>query len=120
MNGTIVILHIAVFLAGWTGIFGRLISLSGLPLVLYRILVSVRVLVAVLGGMKKLHWVGLRPMLKIAGCGVLLAVHWVAFFASIQASNVSIGVTCVATSCFFTALFDPLINGQKFHSGKFY
>ena len=78
MNGTIVILHIAVFLAGWTGIFGRLISLSGLPLVLYRILVSVLVLVAVLGGMKKLHWVGLRPMLKIAGCGVLLAVHWVA------------------------------------------
>lgn len=113
MNGTIVILHIAVFLAGWTGIFGRLISLSGLPLVLYRILVSVLVLVAVLGGMKKLHWVGLRPMLKIAGCGVLLAVHWVAFFASIQASNVSIGVTCVATSCFFTALFDPLINRTK-------
>lgn len=113
MNGTIVILHIAVFLAGWTGIFGRLISLSGLPLVLYRILVSVLVLVAVLGGVKKLHWVGLRPMLKIAGCGVLLAVHWVAFFASIQASNVSIGVTCVATSCFFTALFDPLINRTK-------
>lgn len=113
MNGTIVILHIAVFLAGWTGIFGRLISLSGLPLVLYRILVSVLVLVAVLGGMKKLHWVGLRPMLKIAGCGVLLAVHWVAFFASIQASNVSIGVTCVATSCFFTALFEPLINRTK-------
>ena len=113
MNSTIIILHIAVFLAGWTGIFGRLISLSGLPLVTYRILVSVIVLLAVLGGMKKLHWVGLRPMLKIAGCGVLLAVHWVAFSASIQASNVSIGVTCVATSCFFTALFEPLINRTK-------
>jgi len=113
MNSTIIILHIAVFLAGWTGIFGRLISLSGLPLVTYRILVSVIVLLAVLGGMKKLHWVGIRPFLKIAGCGVLLAVHWVAFFASIQASNVSIGVACVATSCFFTALFDPLINKTK-------
>lgn len=60
MNSTIIILHIAVFLAGWTGIFGRLISLSGLPLVTYRILVSVIVLLAVLGGMKKLHWVGIR------------------------------------------------------------
>ena len=30
---TLLILHIAVFLAGWTGIFGRLISLGGLPLV---------------------------------------------------------------------------------------
>lgn len=35
---TLILLHLAVFLAGWTGIFGRLISLSGLPLVWYRIL----------------------------------------------------------------------------------
>ena len=30
---TLIILHIAVFLAGWTGIFGRIITLGGLPLV---------------------------------------------------------------------------------------
>ena len=36
-----------------------------------------------------------------------------AFFASIQASNVSIGVACVATSCFFTTLFHPLINRKR-------
>ena len=38
---TLLLLHLAVFLAGWTGIFGRLISLSGLPLVWYRMAVSV-------------------------------------------------------------------------------
>lgn len=32
-NRVLWILHTAVFLAGWTGIFGRLISLAGLPLV---------------------------------------------------------------------------------------
>ena len=37
----LLLLHLAVFLAGWTGIFGRLISLSGLPLVWYRMAVSV-------------------------------------------------------------------------------
>ncbi|MBR5607800.1 MAG: DMT family transporter, partial [Bacteroidaceae bacterium] len=42
-----------------------------------------------------------------------LALHWVAFFASIQASNVSIGVACVATSCFFTTLFDPIVNRKR-------
>ena len=41
---TLILLHTAVFLAGWTGIFGRLISLGGLPLVWYRIMVSVAVL----------------------------------------------------------------------------
>ena len=110
---TLMILHIAVFLAGWTGIFGRLISLGGLPLVWYRMIASVIVLAAVLGSMGKLHRTAWKSVMKIGGCGVLLAIHWVAFFASIQASNVSIGVACVATSCFFTTLFDPLVNRKR-------
>lgn len=111
---TLFILHIAVFLAGWTGIFGRLISLGGLPLVWYRMITSVIVLFAVLAFMKRIHQTGWKGVMKICGCGVLLALHWVAFFASIQASNVSIGVACVATSCFFTTLFDPLVNQKRF------
>ena len=110
---TLMILHIAVFLAGWTGIFGRLISLGGLPLVWYRMITSVIVLAAVLGCMRKLHRTGWKAVMKIGGCGILLALHWVAFFASIQASNVSIGVACVATSCFFTTLFDPMVNRRR-------
>jgi len=107
---TLILLHSAVFLAGWTGIFGRLISLGGLPLVWYRIMVSVAVLAIVLAFMGRLHKVGWAAFAKIAGCGSILALHWVAFYASIQASNVSIGVACIATSCFFTTLLDPLIN----------
>lgn len=110
---TLIILHIAVFLAGWTGIFGRIISLGGLPLVWYRMIASVIVLFVVLAFMKRIHKTALGAMMKICGCGILLALHWVAFFASIQASNVSIGVACVATSCFFTTLFDPLVNRKK-------
>ena len=45
---TLLLLHLAVFLAGWTGIFGRIISLSGLPLVWYRMAVSVVTLTIVL------------------------------------------------------------------------
>ena len=68
---------------------------------------------AVLGCMRKLHRTGWKAIMKIGGCGILLALHWVAFFASIQASNVSIGVACVATSCFFTTLFDPMVNRRR-------
>jgi len=107
---TLLILHAAVFLAGWTGIFGRLIQLGGLPLVWYRIMVSVVTMVLVLAVMGRLHKVDRTALLQIAGCGVLLALHWTAFFASIQASNVSIGVACIATTCFFTTISDPLIN----------
>jgi len=108
-----ILLHTGVFLAGWTGVFGRLISLSGLPLVWYRIMVSVVVLAGVMALMKRLHRSGWKAVAKMAACGVLLAVHWVAFYASIQSSNVSIGVACIATSCFFTTLLNPLINRKR-------
>ena len=107
---TLIILHLAVFLAGWTGIFGRLVSLGGLPLVWYRIMVSVVTLALVLALTGRLHRVGRKALLQIGGCGILLALHWTCFFASIQASNVSIGVACIATTCFFTAVFNPLID----------
>ncbi|MBR3012687.1 MAG: DMT family transporter [Bacteroidales bacterium] len=107
---TLILLHLAVFLAGWTGIFGRIISLGGLPLVWYRSMVALGVLAAVLALTRRLYRVPLAAVLRIAGCGVLLGIHWVAFYASIKASNVSVGVACIATSCFFTAIFEPLIN----------
>jgi drug/metabolite transporter (DMT)-like permease len=109
----VVLLHTAVFLAGWTGILGRLITLGGLPLVWYRMMVSVVLLALVLALMKRLHRIGWKAVAMIASCGAVLSLHWVAFYASIQASNVSIGVACIATSCFFTTLLDPLINRKR-------
>ena len=110
---TQILLHTAVFLAGWTGIFGRLISLGGLPLVWYRMMVSLAVLAIALAALGRLHRISWSAFARIAGCGAFLALHWVAFYASIQASNVSIGVACIATSCFFTTLLDPLINRKR-------
>lgn len=110
---TLIILHIAVFLAGWTGLFGRWISLDGLPLVWYRIMVSVVTLVAFMALSGKLHRSGWRAVWRIAALGILLSLHWVAFYASIKASNVSVGVACIATSCFFSVVFDPIINRRR-------
>ena len=60
-----------------------------------------------------MHTLPWKSLAKIAGCGGILALHWVAFYASIQSSNVSIGVACIATSCFFTTLLDPLLNRKR-------
>ena len=110
---TLILLHSAVFLAGWTGIFGRLITLGGLPLVWYRMMVSIPTLAVVLAFVHRFHRLHWKSFLMIAGCGGILALHWVAFYASIQASNVSVGVACIATSCFFTTLLNPLINRKR-------
>ena len=111
---TLVLLHLAVFLAGWTGIFGRMISLGGFPLVWIRVLISVPTLLLVMAVLRRLHKVPMTSVWPIAACGIILALHWVAFYASIQASNVSVGVACIATSCFFTTIFNPLINRKRF------
>lgn len=110
---TLILLHLAVFLAGWTGIFGRLITLSGLPLVWYRMLVSVVTLFLVLLAMRRFHIPKGKDLTRICACGFILATHWVAFYASIQASNVSVGVACIATTSFFTALLNLFFNRKE-------
>lgn len=110
---TLLLLHLAVFLAGWTGIFGRVISLDGLPLVWYRVLIALPVLLGVLALTGRLHRSSRGAVLRFSSLGILLALHWVAFYESIQTSNVSVGVACIATSCFFSALFEPLLSRRR-------
>ena len=54
-----------------------------------------------------------RRFLQLCGCGALLGIHWMLFYGSIKASNVSIGVICFSLIGFFTALFEPLIYKRK-------
>lgn len=63
--------------------------------------------------LKKLHRVPWHDMKRIASVGLLLAAHWLFFYGSIKASNVSIGVVCLSLMSFFTALFEPLINRHR-------
>lgn len=69
------------------------------------------------GVLRMSHAVSLPPrrhLLRMSGCGMLLAIHWVLFYASIKASNVSIAVVCIALNGFFTALLEPLIIHRRF------
>ena len=103
-------LHISVLLAGFTGVFGKLITLNETTLTWYRIFFTALVLI-VFTGLPRVSW---KKLLQIAGCGSLLGLHWLLFYASIKASNISIGVVCFASMCFFTSIFEPLIIRKKF------
>ena len=102
-------LHLSVLLAGFTGLFGKLITLNETTLVWYRVLFTAMILI-VFTGFPKVGW---RKFMQIAGCGTLLALHWMLFYGSIKASNISIGVVCFALVGFFTALFEPMIFHRK-------
>ena len=102
-------LHLSVFLAGFTGLFGKLITLNEVDIVWYRMMFTTMILL-VFTGIPRIGW---RKVLLTSGCGTLLGLHWILFYASIKASNVSIGVVCFATVGFFTALLEPLIHHHR-------
>lgn len=55
-----------------------------------------------------------RGKWAIGKTGVLITLHWLFFYASIKYSNISIGVVCYCLTSFFTAIFKPLIDQEKF------
>lgn len=106
-------LHTAILLAGGTGLFGRLISIGELPLVCIRVILAAMILLAIMWRGKHLCRLPWNHLSKIMGCGVLLAVHWVLFYGSIKAANVSIGAVCLALIGFFTALSEPILFHRR-------
>lgn len=108
-------LHISVLLAGFTGLFGRLITLNEVDIVWYRMLFTSCILL-VFTGLPRVGW---RKFLQLCGCGALLGLHWILFYGSIKASNVSIGVICFSLIGFFTALFEPIIFKKRFSGLEF-
>lgn len=106
-------LHIAVFLAGFTAILGKLIGLNEGILVWYRMLLAVLSLAAILQYRKQLVKLSLKEAVPIFFVGTIIAIHWVTFYGSVKYGNVSIAVVCISGSGFFTAFFDPLVNRRR-------
>lgn len=116
MRKAFIQLHTAVFLAGFTGILGRLITLNEALLVWYRLLITVVTLWALYFFQNKLHRVSWAGIGRIAGVGVIVALHWVTFYASIKYANVSVALVCFSAIGFFTAILEPLITRKPFNT----
>lgn len=106
-------LHLAVFLAGFTGVLGRLITINEALLVWYRMFFSALILLAISMFTKKiklLHW---KEMLPLIGIGGIIALHWVSFYGSIKYANISVALVCFSSVGFFSSFLDPLISNRK-------
>jgi drug/metabolite transporter (DMT)-like permease len=106
-------LHFIIFIWGFTAVLGALISIEAIPLVWYRMfLASVFIYLFV-----KFRKIDLRFTYKVlAGfffAGLLIALHWLAFFGAIKASNVSVTLAIMSTGAFFTSLLEPLLYKRK-------
>jgi len=115
MRKAFIQLHIAVLLAGLTGILGRLITLNEGWLVWWRLLFASVTMWILFGFMKRLQKISRADMIQIMGIGVIAALHWVSFFGSIKYANVSVALVCFSAVGFFTAIFEPLVTRHRFN-----
>ncbi|MFT3711625.1 MAG: DMT family transporter [Archangium sp.] len=107
------LMHLTVFVWGFTAILGRLISISALPLVFYRLLVVVSVMPFII------RWRGLplrvsaAHLRKFTVVGVLVAIHWLCFYGCIKYAGIAVAVLTLSTLTFFTALLEPLVFKRR-------
>jgi len=113
MKKALIQLHIAIFLAGFTGVMGRLITLNEGLLVWYRLLITVVTMWIIFSLNRKIQKISFKDISKISGVGVIAAMHWVTFYGSIKYSNVSVALVCFSSVGFFTALLEPLFHSKR-------
>lgn len=102
-------LHLAVMLFGITAILGDLISLTAVPLVWWRVLITSVSLLFLIKMGRDLGQLPAPLIRKYMGIGILVGLHWITFFGAVKYANASVCLVCMATTSFFTAFLEPLI-----------
>ncbi len=107
-------IHVAVLLFGFAGLFGKWLTLPAWCIVLGRTGFATLALLTVLPFSPPRRFpANLNAVALLGLLGVLLAVHWMAFFKAIQAANVAVGLLAFATFPVFITCLEPLWFGEK-------
>ncbi len=106
-------LHFIVFIWGFTAILGALISIEAIPLVWFRMLLAAIFLGIYFLIKQKSFKIDTKVGLKFLFGGVIIAVHWITFFAAIKVSNVSVALVTLSTGALFASLLEPIFFKRK-------
>ncbi len=110
-----ILLHVIVFLWGFTGILGKLINLDSLYIVWYRVIIAFLVVLLIALLLKKDYRVkSNKKMFQLFVVGAIVGLHWLTFYMSIQLSTASLGVLCMSTATLHVAWLEPLITKRPF------
>jgi drug/metabolite transporter (DMT)-like permease len=113
INKNLLILHLTVVVWGFTGLLGKLISISAVSLVWYRVFIAFVSLFVYFKLFKVPIKVNKSTFIILLLTGGLLATHWILFFASIKFSTIPVTLVCLSSITLFTAIFEPIINKKR-------
>ncbi len=117
---SLVQINIAVILFGGTTLFSKLISLPAANITFFRAVVGCSaLLIFILLRREKLRLQNMQEYLWMLVIGVVMGIHWVSFFHSMQVSTIAIGIVAMYTFPVMTALIEPLVEKSKYRISDF-
>ena len=119
-NKNLLILHLTVFVWGFTGILGALISINAVQMVWYRVLIASVSLFVYFMLSKTSIKITKAQFLKFFFTGSIVAIHWIFFFHAIKVANVSVSLICLSSVTLFTAILEPLVKKQSISKGDIF
>ncbi|MCF8409012.1 MAG: DMT family transporter [Crocinitomicaceae bacterium] len=115
-----ILLHLIIFMWGFTGILGKLIALDAFIIVWHRVLIAFIALGLFLLFRKKSilisNW---QSGLKLIGVGIIVTLHWITFYKSIQLSTASLGILCLSTTTLHVTWLEPFVMKRPFQVSEF-
>lgn len=106
-------LHLLVFIAGFTAVLGKLITINAIPLVWFRMLIASLLISIYLKVNKTDLKINKNTFIKFSLAGILIALHWITFFEAINQSNISITLAMFSSGAFFAALIEPIFYKRR-------
>lgn len=106
-------LHFLVFIAGFTAILGELITIGALELVWFRMSIAGVLMFLYIKFRKLKLRISKKTLLQFSIAGVIIALHWITFFESINQANVSIALAMFSSGAFFTSFIEPLFFQRR-------
>lgn len=113
INKHYLLLHLIVFIWGFSPILGRYITADTWQLVWFRILLTVAVMFGYLKMTKQNLVISKQHLWQLSGIGVLIMVHWLAFYGAIKVSNISVTMVSFSTGTLFSSIIEPIFYKRK-------
>jgi drug/metabolite transporter (DMT)-like permease len=108
---SLIYLHIAVFLFGGTALFSKLIGLPALDITVYRTgIASIALFILLTLQKKELTLEKMKDYGIAILLGVVVGIHWVTYFTSMQMAGVTVGIIAFFTYPVITVFIEPLFK----------
>jgi len=108
------ILYLAIFLLALNGLFSKVIPLDSVSITQIRsVIAAIALVVFAVIRKRAVKLRGLNQYLGILIIGMILGLHWVSFYHSMQVSTVAIGMISLFTYPVITVVLEPFFNKSR-------